>query len=409
MSPRLTAQDDEVLDHESEPSLDPGEESESDDADVSAADFRTLTIVQADWTVGTLLEQIELAELNISPDFQRRNVWTEIRRSRLIESLMLGIPVPQIILANLPSTSDREAGLIVLDGKQRLVSLAQFMNPSLIAENPLRLTGLRILHDLNGMTASDIEDSASARPYWSALRKRTIRTVIVQGATNTNVLHLVFLRLNTESVRLSPQELRQAEFPGAFTKWVNRESGESEGIRRILNLEEPDFRMRDVELLLRYLSFRYFLENYRGNLKAFLDNSTMELNRNWETWGSRCADALGGLERAIDATYGIFEESSFALTHATGDHRFNRAVFDLMVYFFSDSSVAAKALRRRRVVRESFEELLEQDPRFLRWLQSTTKSKDSTFGRLGVWGKELQQALGVDLAQIRFLPEVPAR
>ena len=65
-------------------------------------------------------------------------------------------------------------------------------------------------------------------------------------------------------------------------------------------------------------------------------------------------------------------------------------------------------MKKKRAVREAFESLLDGDPEFLRWLQSTTKSKESTFGRLGVWGTELQEVLGVDLSRKRFVPEVAA-
>lgn len=99
-----------------------------------------------DWTVGTLISQLSRDRFDLEPAFQRRDVWNDRRWSRFIESLLLGIPVPQVVLAE---RSENRGRFIVLDGKQRLRSLQRFAG---LDGSPLRLTGLEVLKNLNGAT-----------------------------------------------------------------------------------------------------------------------------------------------------------------------------------------------------------------------------------------------------------------
>ena len=104
-------------------------------------------INQADWTVETIIQQIDKGNIQLSPAFQRREAWRDVRKSQYIESLLLGVPVPQIVLA-----SERIDGAIHRnhDGKQRLLTLRQFHS----ADNEFPsfpLSGLSIRTDLNGV------------------------------------------------------------------------------------------------------------------------------------------------------------------------------------------------------------------------------------------------------------------
>lgn len=131
----------------------------------------------------------------------------------------MGLPIPQIILAE---QRDKKGKFIVIDGKQRLLSLKQFALPSK-NENALKLSGLEVLSKFNRMTYADIENGLFFDDI-DAFNNQTIRTVVIKNWRNVEVLYLLFLRLNTGSVKLSPQELRQALYPGEFTDFVNSES-----------------------------------------------------------------------------------------------------------------------------------------------------------------------------------------
>src|SRR2546430_607876 len=123
-----------------------------------------------------------------------------------------------------------------------------------------------------------MESDAELGEDVSFFQNQTIRTVVLRAWPDDDFLYRVFLRLNTGSVKLAPQELRQALLPGPFVRFVEERSAESDSIRRALNLTAPDFRMRDAELLVRYYAFANFLARYTGNLKAFLDDTCSRLN-----------------------------------------------------------------------------------------------------------------------------------
>ena len=199
-----------------------------DDTPVSE-DISDIISGSTDWTTDTIVKQIEKGNIELSPLFQRRDAWTEERKSLFIESLALGFPIPQIVLAQ------KNGKFIVLDGKQRLLSLMQFFDRQ--NYRPFKLRGLTILKDLNGKSYNKLEDDLNFREYLDRIENATIRTVVIKNWKNDNVLYQIFWRLNTSSVPLSPQELRGALFPGGFVDFINQESSSSEFLKDIFGLD----------------------------------------------------------------------------------------------------------------------------------------------------------------------------
>ena len=125
-------------------------------------------------------------------------------------------------------------------------------------EKPLKLSGLDIFSKFNRMTYSDIL-SGMYYDDIDAFNNQTIRTVVIKNWKYVEILYLLFLRLNTGSVKLSPQELRQALYPGKFIDYINSTAVESASLKRMLNIKKADFRMRDVEILIRYFAFYFYI------------------------------------------------------------------------------------------------------------------------------------------------------
>ncbi len=246
-----SVQEDAVDEAEIEESDIPNDQ--EDESDLEGLDSRETfeaVVGSSDWTTETVLNQIARSRLNLDPEFQRRDAWTRSRKSRYIESLITNVPVPQIVLAE---RKGERGNYIVLDGKQRLLALWQFAGMEEGDGDGFRLIGLELRSDLNGMRLKDLP--AADR---DALETQTIRTVVVRNWRTDDFLYLVFLRLNTGNVRLNPQELRQALHPGPFVRFVNDFTAKSEAFHRMLRRRTPDFRMRDVELLVRFFAFDRF-------------------------------------------------------------------------------------------------------------------------------------------------------
>jgi Protein of unknown function DUF262 len=242
----------ETLDEIEELALDDsgeGSESEEDLGRVDPSLVNKAVVTGTDWTADTILKQLEKGNIALDPVFQRRDAWNDKRKSKFIESIILGLPIPQIVLAE---SQECKGTFVVIDGKQRLLTLQRFAGIGLDSDDePLKLSGLTVREDLNGKTLADLQNNAQLSRYLAAFENQTIRTVVVRNWQNERILWLIFHRLNTTSVALSPQELRQALHPGEFLRFAAKYSEESPGLKKTLKLNKPDFRMRDVELLVR--------------------------------------------------------------------------------------------------------------------------------------------------------------
>lgn len=350
-------------------------------------------INSADWTVETIIQQIDKGNIELNPAFQRREAWQNARKSQYIESLILNVPVPQLVLAE---RKDRRGKFIVIDGKQRLLALRQFHSSDEIFP-AYPLSDLSIRTDLNGLTYGELSEDMMREQDHNALENSTIRTAVIRNWGDETFLYTVFLRLNTGSVPLSPQELRQALHPGEFVKFIDEYSRDSELLHSVMGIKKADARMRDAELVIRYFAFQNFLHTYTGNLKPLLDETAEHFNRVWETDQKLIQRQKREFEAAITTTTTIFGEGrGFRKWNGARYERpMNRAVFDVMTYYFSNEKVRVAAEGIRTEVEEAFK-LLCDNERFLTAIEGTTKSIDAIYTRLRLWGEALR-AVGIPL------------
>jgi hypothetical protein len=362
-------------------------ENEDDLGSISKTALKQAVVFSTDWTTDVLIQQLKKGNIDLDPAFQRRDAWTTKRKSLFIESLILGLPVPQIVLAE---KKGAKGSFLVIDGKQRLLSLLRFTQ-TFDEQPPFHLSDLKLRHDLNGYS---FEDLKSKGEDFSSFENQTVRTVVIRNWQKEDILYLIFHRLNSETLPLSPQELRQALHPGPFLVFCDKHSQNSLALRRILRLKKPDFRMRDVELLVRFFAFKNFTSSYSGNLKDFLDDACKELNRNWKTRQSSIQNQIEQFEEAVEAAYEIFEGSPFRKWD--GGHyegRFNRAIFDVVMYYLSDPKIRKASLSSADAVLGGFKSLCLNDNSFIRSVETTTKSKNATSTRFNRWASSLSTSL----------------
>ena len=364
--------------------------------DIDPLLVQEVVVNSTDWTTETLISQINKGNIELDPTFQRRDAWTGKRKSAFIESLILGLPIPQIVLAE---RRDSRGQYIVIDGKQRLLSLRQFVSPrdDLVFER-YALSGLSVRSDLNGIDYEQFSTSGRFIREFNGFENQTIRTIVIKNWQDERVLYQIFLRLNTGSVPLSPQELRQALHPGPFVQYVDQTSASSAALRFILGNTKPDFRMRDAEILVRYYAFRYFAAHYRGNLKRFLDETCENLNESWAEREGQIRERYEQFENAVYWVSQIFNEDAFRKwKDGRFERLFNRAIFDIMSFYFSLPEVLAVVAGREEAVKAAFIELSRNDPAFVDSLETTTKSTRSTRLRFERWANTLSQVLNIEL------------
>ena len=369
-------------------------ENEEDIQGLETLSVSDLAVTGTDWTVETIISQIKRGNIQLDPSFQRRDAWSNRVKSRFIESLFLGLPIPQIILAE---HKDKKGKFIVIDGKQRLLSLKQFALPD-EGEKSLKLSGLEVLSKFNRMTYSDIANGIHCDDV-DAFTNQTIRTVVIKNWKNVEVLYLLFLRLNTGSVRLSPQELRQALYPGEFIEFMNNKTGKNEYLQRMLDIKKPDFRMRDVEILIRYLAFNFFATDYSGSMQNFLDMTCERLNKSYAAMKDELNETILTFNRSIELVFRIFGENKAFRKFKNGKYekKYNRAVIDIMLFYFSQFQNLDDVISHGQAICNQFELLCTSDSTFLSALETTTKSLSAVHYRFRKWGEKLKDITGEDL------------
>lgn len=371
-------------------------ETEEDIEGLEQSSFSQAVVSANDWTTETIINQINKGNIQLNPSFQRRDAWDSKRKSRFIESLILGLPVPQIVLAE---SKERRGAYIVLDGKQRLLSIRQFAaEANDLTYHQLKLSTLEIRNDLKGKCLETLRNDFTFFDDLSAFENQPIRTVVIKNWPAEVFLYHVFLRLNTGSVPLSPQELRQALHPGPFVSFLDEASSNSNALHEILKSKKPDFRMRDAELLLRYFAFRNYLSNYSGTLKLFLDECCKTLNKGWEEKKDLIQTQLENFEETHSFVKQIFGGNSYRKwTGKAYETRFNRSVFDVMFLSFDNENVRNLSLGKERDIENAFRELCSNNTNFRNSIETTTKSLTATHARISLWISKLNEVIDSNL------------
>lgn len=233
-------------------------------------DPEQIDVVTRTPTVDLMLSRIRTKMIDLAPDFQRRaDIWNQKHQSRLIESLLLRIPLPTLYA----SEGDGDVWAIV-DGIQRLTTIGRFMDPHSIGRDRLTLQGLEYL-DYNGCTFDDLPGRLQLR-----LRETELVVHLIRRDTPEAVKFNIFARINTGGLPLSRQELRHALIPGQ-ARSVLSELADSPPFLRATDKSVNPERMADREMVLRFVAFwSISLETYsHADFDHFLREAMRSINK----------------------------------------------------------------------------------------------------------------------------------
>lgn len=225
-----------------------------------------------DITVDELVRRVSRSRIEIAPAYQRQFRWDHERQSRLVESLLLGIPVPPLFMAT-NVDADEGTSWEVVDGLQRLLSLTNFLGDAntraatKLTGAPLTLTGLEKLESLEGSTADTLP-----RDIRTGLEDRPIKVIVLNDKSDLQVRFDLFERLNTGGVRLTDQEVRECVFMGDFIDALNEMALNSD-FRKVVVL--PKGNQSDgtaQEYVLRFLAYLERYEQFDHSVKDFLND-----------------------------------------------------------------------------------------------------------------------------------------
>ena len=261
-------------------------------------------------------------------------------------------------------------------------------------KDEFELRGLAIRKDLNSLKYSDI--SKTHNQVIAMIENQPIRTVIIRNWPDEDYLYSVFYRLNSGSLPLSSQELRKALHGGKLLDYIDDYIKASTPFTRIFGTI-PDRRMRDVELVLRYVSFEQSYKEYAGNLKKFLDDSVTFYDTNWLSEKNTLDNHLSRLDIALTTALSVFDNDVFKKWNGdTYEKKTNRAVFDVITRFFADPNITELVITHKVAIIERFKEVC-LDESFRDAIERTTKTPKAVNDRHSIWGRELAIIVGKHL------------
>lgn len=328
-----------------------------------------------DISLATLNGQWESKLLSL-PEIQRDYVWDNKKASKLIESLLLNIPVPALYFVE---TNDAKHEII--DGHQRVRSIVRFMN------NEFKLTGLDILNELAGKSYFQLPEKE--KRY---IETRTLRAIVISPDSHPDMKYEVFERLNSGAVTLNAQELRNSLFRGELNELIKQLELNTK-FRQLIGTEKPRKRMADRELITRFLAFYEQLSLYRPPLKRFLNNFM-------ESSSGLDAEGLDRRQRLFKHTVAtcdkLFGQGSFRLSDNSGapiEPAVNRALFDTHMLCASCTRLTTPAKLSK--LRKNLTTLYKNDD-FLDAIRRATGDKSRTTRRLSLMKGAFERS-GIDL------------
>ena len=331
-----------------------------------------------DLVITSLLDQIDdeimhIRQISERPNFQRRYVWSDRLASRLIESILLNVPIPPCYLAQ-----DTDYKLDVIDGQQRIFSIYRFL------KNQFKLRELDVLTDLNDKAFFEIPQTLRRK-----IETYTLRCVIVTNDSDPEIRFEVFERLNTNTIPLNAQELRNSISRGALITLIGRLATDESWLT-ILNHKEPDKRMRDEELILRFFAFQILgVGSYKTPQKHWLN----EVANQGRKFPPETIEALTSMWRqTIENCLIVFRpEECFRRLPIARRQVVNRALMDLTMA--SLAGIPAEIVERKsKEFYDRYTNLL-QVGEFDDLITRAIDHRSRTFRRFELWSDHITSGL----------------
>lgn len=341
-----------------------GVEFQADDEIAEPFDPERIDVVTRTPTVDLILSRIENRMIDLAPDYQRTaGIWNQRNQSRLIESLLLRIPLPTFYAAE-----GEDDVWSIVDGIQRLTTIARFIDPESVGMERLTLTGLEYLSAYDGFAFGELPSRLQLR-----MRETELVVHLIRRGTPEAVKFNIFARINTGGLPLSRQELRHALIPGP-SRILLRDLAESEAFRLATGGTVRSERMDDREMVLRFIAFLLSdpAKYYHRDLDMFLREATAMANKLSSDEQLRIRNTF---ERAMYMSFEIFGEHAFRKRFHGVSRRLpiNKALYEAVAVNLarrSDHEVSGLIKRKARVNSRLMD--LMDDPEFFDSISVTT-------------------------------------
>ncbi|MBR4254118.1 MAG: DUF262 domain-containing protein [Lentisphaeria bacterium] len=350
----------------------------------------------ADDRVINLYRSWKNGELIVQPDFQRLYVWDAQKATSLIESALIGIPLPVIYLFE----EDR-IRKSVIDGQQRLTAFFSFLDGTFPDGSEFKLRKMQVFPELKGKLFSQLD-----REYRKRIEECSIRTVTFLKNSDPELKFNVFERLNTGAVALNDQELRNCIYHGAYNKLL-KELASDPDFKYILGIEGKERRMQDVELVLRFCAFlnKTYL-NYKPPMRSFLNE---EMRENRFLTKEKADKIRAAFKNTVSLIKSMRGEKAFRRYNVgtqdktAGDwepKKFSASLYDVLMFGFADKDKNL-VMRNLDAINEAYVDLMSNDKVFCESIERSTSSQQAVRKRFDIWRMTLDSILDEDSKQPR--------
>lgn len=325
-------------------------------------------------------------ELIIDPDFQRGNVWAKKQGSELVESILMGIPIPVMYLFEMKDGKKQ-----VVDGRQRITAILDFLNDKLV------LKDLKILPSYNNCKFSDLDMKMQG-----LFEDSQMYFYIIQPPTPERVKYDIFDRVNRGGTRLTNQEMRNALYRGKSTRLIS-ELSKSEEFLTATGYGISSKRQKDNYVILRSISFWLLYKkwktilaqngeaiDYKSDIDDFLAKMMIFINE--KASDELIAECRSMFLRAMKNSFEIMGEDAYrfaAYMDENGTSRkrpINMPLFEMLVYVFSDECVSVDSQVTRKAI-EKFKDTYD----YQKMLMSNVDSSTNVVGRFEAAQKLIEQ------------------
>lgn len=344
-----------------------------------------IDIIVKPMTISALKDRLENDELDLTPDFQRQaNVWDAKRKARLIESVLLKIPLPSFYFSE-----DADGSYAVVDGLQRLCAIFHFMDCTLLNRAtgaklpPLNLLGLQYLKELNNESFANLD-----RKFQRRISELEITANIIRPNTPAAVKFNVFARLNQGGMPLNAQEIRNAIFPGEWRNKI-RSMAESSVFIKTTEGKIRTERQQDMEIVLRFIALWQLGRSSRyqrpvnQTLDEFLNTTVESVLIHWSERQWQKAETA--FLYSLEAAKSIFGQHVFRKSVGNQSRSpINRGLFEAQMIVFGDlnESELATVKAKKSMVSSMLCEALIKDSEFIQALLYATGSAEASNVRI---------------------------
>lgn len=298
--------------------------------------YENIEIGEDPFSVFEYLRQLEKGKIKIQPDFQRNQVWSKVQKSKFIESIILNFPLPPIYL-----NETKESTYIVIDGLQRSTALQEFY------KGAYALTGIEAIPKYNTKKFKDLPEVLQSK-----FEDKKLTVFVLKPSTPMVVIYDLFNRINTGGTQLNRQEVRNCIFIGKSTQLL-KDLSEEIYFKKAISYGVSEKRMKDREVILRYLSFRWFdfEKEYSGDMSDFVENAMKSINRKSD---HEIEQIKNDFKRVMNVSYSIWQNQNFRIPTDQTRGTINIAIFETVCNYLSFKSDDFLLLNKKIIKRNYF-------------------------------------------------------